>query len=179
MPRTIPHPVYKKGSARRSVAPMGASASVHPDPVAVEPGGEESIWIKIRNTGEIVDDFVFEILGEPAEWAELEPQSLPLFPGAEGELRLTFRPPRHPITRAGSLPFGVKISSKENSADAIVEEGVLTVAPFVDTAADLMPRTSHGRFGGKHELAFDNRGNVPLEGVLAAGDPDGRLRFSF
>ena len=116
------------------------------------------------------------MLGDAAGWAELDPPTLPLFPGAEGELKLTFRPPRNATTPSGLIPFGLKISSKERPDDAVVEEGALAVAPFTETAAELTPRTSHGRFGGKHELAFDNRGNVPINGVLAANDPDDLLQ---
>jgi hypothetical protein len=158
---------------------MAASASALPRSLKTEPGAEESCWVQIQNTGEVVDEFVFEVLGDSAPWAEVDPPKLSLYPGTEGELKLTFRPPRVATTPSGVIPFGLKISSKENPEDAVVEEGALVVAPFTDTAVELTPRTSHGRFAGKHELAFDNRGNVPLDGALAAGDPDDLLRFSF
>jgi hypothetical protein len=158
---------------------MGASASALPVSLAVEPGAEQSCWIQIRNTGKIVDEFVFEILGEAARWAELDPPAISLFPGAEGELKVTFRAPRVPTTPAGMLPFGLKVTSKQNPADSVVEEGALAIAPFEETNAELTPRTSRGRLVGKHELAFDNRGNIPVNTQIEGIDPDDLLTFAF
>jgi hypothetical protein len=158
---------------------MSVSASVLPSSLAVEPGGEQSCWIQIRNTGEIVDEFVFEVLGDARDWAELDPPKLSLFPAAEGELKLTFRPPRRSTTPAGLVPFGLKVTSKQNPADTLVEEGKVAVAPFYDTGAELTPRTSHGRLMGRHELAFDNRGNTVVNGALEGFDPDNALTFAF
>ena len=158
---------------------MSVSTSVLPPSLAVEPGGEQSCWIQIRNTGEIVDEFVFEVLGDARDWVELEPAKLSLFPAAEGELKLTFRPPRRSSTHAGLVPFGLKITSKQNPEDTLVREGALAVAPFHDTGAELTPRTSHGRLLGRHELAFDNRGNTVVNGALEGFDPDNALTFAF
>jgi hypothetical protein len=158
---------------------MGASATIQPGPLTVEPGREQSIWIQVRNRGETVDNYVFEILGEPAKWVSVEPEALPLFPGAEGELKLTFRPPRLPSTAAGIVPFGIKISSKENPDDSTVEESSLEIAAFSDTAAELTPRTSHGRLSAKHDLAFDNRGNTTVNTDIEGWDADDLLTFSF
>jgi hypothetical protein len=150
-----------------------------PESLAVEPGGEASWTLTIRNTGSVVDQFVFEALGDAEPWTELEPPTLSLFPDAEGELRLTFKPPRGSIPLAGVVPFAVRISSHEDADGTLVREGKLDVAPFVDDFAELVPRTCHGRFGGKQELAFDNRGNAAVNASLSGGDADGRLRFSF
>jgi hypothetical protein len=158
---------------------MSASASLPTEPLAVDPGGEQSCWIKIRNTGEIVDEFVFEVLGAAAEWTELDAPSLSLFPGEEKELKVTFRPPRRSTTPAGTVPFGLKVASRKDPDDAVVEEGLLEVAPFEQTAAELTPRTSRGRFRGKHELAFDNRGNAAVNAKLEGTDADDLLTFRF
>jgi hypothetical protein len=58
-----------------------------------------------------------------------------------------------------------------------VEEGALDVAPFLAPAAELVPRTSHGSRSARHELAIDNRGNVPMDAALEGIDPDRLLRF--
>src|SRR3954447_17581197 len=86
---------------------MSASATIPATPLLVQPGGEVSVFIQVRNTGEIVDQYVFEVLGEAAQWAHIEPTELSLFPDAEGEIKLTFKPPRDAATAAGSIPFGL------------------------------------------------------------------------
>jgi hypothetical protein len=158
---------------------MSASATIPATPLLVQPGGEVSVFIQVRNTGEIVDQYVFEVLGEAAQWASIEPAELSLFPDAEGEIKLTFRPPRDAATAAGSIPFGLKVVSKEHPDDSTVAEGVLEVGLFTDSGAELLPRTSRGRLAGKHELAFDNRGNARINAALTAADPDNKLRFRF
>src|SRR5471032_2678566 len=112
---------------------MSASATIPATPLVAQPGGEVSVFVQIRNTGEIVDQYTFEVLGDAAKWAELEPGELSLFPDAEGEIKLTFRPPRDAATAAGTVPFGLKVVSKENPADSSVAEGVLEVGLFLDS----------------------------------------------
>src|SRR4051794_6673896 len=102
---------------------MAATASALPDSLAAEPGAEQSCWIQIQNAGGVVDEFVFEVLGDAAGWIELDPPALSLLPGTEGELKLTFRPPRLSTTPSGAIPYGIRISSKENPDDTVVEEG--------------------------------------------------------
>jgi hypothetical protein len=40
-----------------------------------------------------------------------------------------------------------------------------------EVTADLVPRSSRGSTGATHDLAIDNRGNVPLNAVLSASTP--------
>jgi hypothetical protein len=54
---------------------------------------------------------------------------------------------------------------------------VLSVAPFSDTFAELVPRSSRGSRGATHELAVDNRGNARLNASITAADPDQLLGF--
>jgi hypothetical protein len=157
---------------------MGATTSVLPDSLAVEPGHETSCSVTIRNNGDVVDEFDLEVLGDAGRWAELEPAKLSLYPGAEHEVKLTFRPPRAPSTTAGLMPFGLRVRSQEDPDSSFVAEGSLDVAAFEAVGAELFPRNSHGRLGGTHELAFDNRGNARVDAVVEAGDPDGLLSFS-
>jgi hypothetical protein len=114
---------------------MSASATIPPTPLQVEPGSEVSVFVQVRNTGEIVDQYTFEVLGEAAEWARLDPPELSLFPGAEGEIKVSFNPPREATTQSGEIPFGLKIVSKEDPEDSVVEEGLLEVGTYADLGA--------------------------------------------
>lgn len=156
---------------------MTAIATITNAPLPVEPGGEATYELTVRNTGTVVDAFTLEPLGEAAPWTVVEPVELPLFPGAEGTVTLRFRPPRLASTRAGEVPWAVRITSRENPSATWVEEGVLLVAPFTEVAAELAPQTSRarGRGAGKHQLAIDNRGNTPVAVRLFGGDDDGHV----
>ena len=158
---------------------MGSIAAISENTVAIEPGGEGSAVVRVRNLGTVVDQFEFEALGDAAGWTIFEPPSLSLFPDAEGSARIFFRPPRTPDVRAGALPVGVRISSREDPQHPTVEELTVDIGRFADAFAELVPRTTRGRRKGSHTLAVDNRGNDRLEANLTAMDPDDRLRFVF
>jgi hypothetical protein len=151
---------------------MGASASLSAPALTVDPGGEAVSEVKVRNTGGVVDQFVVDVLGDAAPFARVEPNILNLFPGAEGTATIRFQPPKAPKTPAGTVPFGVRVWSKEDPEGSTVQEGQLEVGSFVDTSAELLPRTSRGRRKGRHELAVDNRGNTPLNAGVSVVDPD-------
>ncbi|HKF74758.1 MAG TPA: hypothetical protein VKF59_01330 [Candidatus Dormibacteraeota bacterium] len=158
---------------------MGASVSLSAGLIDVDPGGEAAVELRVQNRGQVVDQFALEVLGAAAEWATVEPATLNLFPGKEEKARIRFRPPRASGTPAGEVPFGVRVRSREDPAGGAVEEGTLLVGAFRQTEAELVPRSSRGRFGARHELALDNRGNVRMRALLAGQDPSNRLRFRF
>lgn len=145
----------------------------------VEPGGRVAVGVKITNTGQVVDEFTVGVVGDAGPWASIEPPVVSLFPGAQGEVTVTFAPPRSAEVAAGEVPFGVRVASKEDVAGSTVEEGTLAVAAFEDVTVELVPRTSHGRRGAKASFRVDNRGNAPLLAQMAASDPDANLRFGF
>ncbi|EWM17599.1 LOW QUALITY PROTEIN: LigA protein, partial [Kutzneria sp. 744] len=89
-------------------------------------------------------------------------------------------PRRAAPTRApGRRRFGVRVKSREDPEGSVVDEGVITVAAFMELRAEVTPRTSHGRMNGRHELVIDNLGNAPAEVELIATDTEERLSFRF
>lgn len=156
---------------------MGASVTLSAPVTQVEPGGEAAIEARVRNTGSVVDEFSIGILGDAAAWTVAEPPTLSLFPGAEETARIVFRPPRSASIAAGTLPFGVRTTSREDPEGASVEEGNVEVLPFYEPFAELVPRTSRGSRGATHDVAIDNRGNTSLNAELEALDEDRLLRF--
>ncbi|MFB8228805.1 hypothetical protein [Cellulosimicrobium sp. NPDC055967] len=90
---------------------------------------------------------------------------------------MTFRPPRTADVPAGQLDFGIRVVPLEHPDEAVVPEGVVEVLPFLDTTAELVPRTTHGRRSGRHQVAVDNRGNAPVTVLLACADGTDELTF--
>ena len=165
------------GDPPATLGRVGASITLATPAVAVEPGHEAAVEFRVRNGGSVVDEFTLDVLGDAASWAAVEPPTISLFPGAEEGGRVVFRPPRASTTPAGPIPFGVRARSREDPAGSSVEEGTLQVAPFSESFAELVPRTSRGSVGGTHELAVDNRGNVRLNADVEASDADRQLSF--
>ncbi len=156
---------------------MGAIAVLGTRSIAVAPGAQASVEIKVRNNGTVVDQFSVQVLGDAAAWSTSEPPVISLFPGAEQTARVTFKPPRSPGVPAGPMPFGVRVASQEDPAGSVVEEGQLQVGAYSETSAELAPRTSRGRTGATHDLAIDNRGNTILNASVTGLDPDRTLAY--
>ena len=157
---------------------MPATIELASSSLSVGPGSSVGTTIRIRNTGRIVDEFALAPVGEFAAWMTVAPASLPLFPDASGEVRVTFQPPRASTPGAGSYPFAVRVRSREDAAFSYVAEGRVQVQPLLEVSARMTPRTSSGgRLSrtGSHRVEIDNAGNVPATVDLSGGDPDERL----
>jgi hypothetical protein len=141
----------------------------------IVPGTEAILDVVVRNSGRVVDEFTIHVLGEAAGWAEVGPAQIRLMPGEEAIAQVVFRPPRVSSTAPRTIPIGIHVESREDGTGGIVEEGTLTVAPFSETAAELIPTTSHGRRRAVHELALDNRGNVGVSADARLLGADGEL----
>jgi hypothetical protein len=146
--------------------------------LSVEPGGEVTLGLRLRNQSSVVDELELEVLGAAAGWATVEPPKLSLFPGTDGRAIVRFRPPRSSRLAAGSLPVGVRAVSTIEARRAAVEECQLEVGPFRDVAAELRPQSSRGRLKGRHELRLRNSGNVSAGVALDATELDGNCRVA-
>ena len=118
-------------------------------PGALAPGAEPvTIQVQVHNTGDIVQAYDLEALGQLAPHVHIDPPVLRLYPGTAGTANVTVVLPRSSEVPAGEYPFGVKVTPTETPAEAVTQENVLTVLPFRDTTAELIPRTTRGRGGG-------------------------------
>lgn len=157
----------------------GVALSMDPTDLRVEPGGEASREVRVRNTGQVVDQFALRVTGEPAAWAILEPASLNLYPEGEPEaVRVRFLPPRSSAIASKRMPFMVEAVSQEDPRTAAVAQGALDVAPYYDFFGQLVPHMTRGRFATQHELVLHNRGNTAINASLEAADPNKALAFT-
>lgn len=157
---------------------MTTTAKLDSARVELSPGTEAVVPLQIRNTGDVVEGYRIEVLGVPAAWTTVEPAVIEgLYPGTTTTATVRFAPPRSAAVPAGTLDFGIRVVPFEHVDETVVPEGVVEVLPFLDTTAELLPRTTHGRNGGRHRVALDNRGNVPVTVSLTAADDKGALDF--
>jgi hypothetical protein len=156
---------------------MGAITSLEHRSLAVQPGGEASCAVLVRNTGTVVDQFTVDVLGDAQAWARVDPAVVNLLPDEESAVVILFRPPRSAEPPAGPVPFGVRVTSREDRAGTVVEEGTLRIEPFTDVRIELVPRRPRGRRQARCEVAVDNLGNHPVTLGVDAVDPDENLRF--
>ncbi|MEU3612824.1 hydrolase [Streptomyces sp. NPDC006872] len=156
---------------------MSLWTSLEPSSVTVDPGSRATVRLRVRNTGDVVDEYRFEPVGSAAPWTTVEPPTLRLFPGTTGTVELTFAPPRTPDATAGPNPFAVRITPTEHPEAVTVPEGNLTITPFTEVRAELVPPTVKGRFRGRPRLAIDNIGNTKLTASLSGSDNGDRLSY--
>ncbi|MFB4196331.1 ricin-type beta-trefoil lectin domain protein [Streptomyces carpaticus] len=133
--------------------------------------------LRLRNTGDVVDEYRFEPVGEVAPWTTVEPETLRLYPGTTGTVELTFAPPRSPDAAAGPTPYAVRITPTEHPEAVVVPEGNVTVLPFTEVRAELVPPVVKGRLRGRSRLAVDNLGNAPLTASLTGSDSGDQLGY--
>ncbi|WP_329455850.1 RICIN domain-containing protein [Streptomyces sp. NBC_01497] len=156
---------------------MSPWTSLEPPSTTVDPGGSTRVRLRVRNTGDVVDEYRFVPVGDLSPWTTVEPQSIRLYPGTTGTVELAFAPPRTPDAAAGPHPYGVQIIPSEYPEATTVSEGNVTVTPFTEVRAELVPQTVKGRFRGRPRLAVDNLGNVKLTASVGGSDNGDQLAY--
>ncbi|NJA57295.1 hydrolase, partial [Streptomyces sp. NEAU-H3] len=149
---------------------MSLWTSLEPASATVEPGSSTRVRLRVRNTGDVVDEYRFEPVGDLAPWTGAGRAVLRLGPGTTGTVELTFSPPRTPDATAGPNPYAVRITPTEHPDAVTVPEGNLTILPFTEMCAELVPTTVAGRFRGRPRLAVDNLGNTKLTTSMSGED---------
>ncbi|MFJ3977796.1 hypothetical protein [Streptomyces sp. NPDC090021] len=158
---------------------MGVIASLEEPDGPVEPGTESVRLLKLHNTGHVVDTFVLDVLGEAAGWITVRPEAVNVFPGQDETAEVVFTPPRESGVGCGPKSFAVRVVSMEDTAGSTVQESTIEVAPFTETACELVPRTVRGRRTARTRLAVDNFGNGPVSVELSGRDEDSAVEFRF
>ncbi|MFI5806701.1 RICIN domain-containing protein [Streptomyces sp. NPDC051561] len=156
---------------------MSLWTSLEPLSATVDPGSTARAQLRVRNTGDVVDEYRFEPVGQLAPWIRVEPQTLRLYPGTTGTVDLTFEPPRTPDATAGPNPYAVRVTPTEHPESVTVQEGNLTLTPFSEIRAEIVPPTVKGRFRGRPRLAVDNLGNVKLTASIGGSDNGDHLSY--
>ncbi|MBY8867650.1 peptidoglycan-binding domain-containing protein [Streptomyces sennicomposti] len=156
---------------------MSLWTSLEPASATVDPGSSTRVRLRLRNTGDVVDEYRFEPVGDIAPWTTVEPQTLRLYPGTTGTVELTFAPPRTPDATAGPNPYAVRITPTEHPEAVTVPEGNLTITPFTEVRAELVPPTVKGRFRGRPRLAVDNLGNTKVTASVSGSDNGDQLSY--
>ncbi|MFI8106546.1 hypothetical protein [Streptomyces sp. NPDC086023] len=156
---------------------MTTSAHLDASPTSVLPGEEARIPLEIRNSGNVVEAYGFEVLGPAARWSVVEPASISLYPDTAGQVELVVRPPRDTTVPPGELTYGVRVLPREQPQHQTVPEGVLHIRPYADFGAELSPRMGTGRGGATFQAAIDNRGNYPVSVALSGKDAGELLKF--
>jgi beta-lactam-binding protein with PASTA domain len=146
----------------------------------VEPGGEWTTTVRVRNTGRIVERVDLRCEGLPPSWVTFEPQQVNL--ESSGELsrtavKMRVRPPRSADTTTGWMSFSVYAWSVSEPSVRVEQRGRLVVGAFAQTSTTIDPLTSESRRGATFTIAVRNDGNAPVDASIVTDDPNNKLRF--
>lgn len=157
---------------------MTTFTTLEPTSAAVDPGSSATATLRLRNDGDTVEEYRLSVVGDPAKWTRIAPDTLRLYPGDEGSAEVVFTPPRSADTTAGTARFGVFVQPRESPELSNVAEGTLTVSVFGEMRAELLPVTVRGRLSGRPRVAVDNLGNSPLPAGISGQDDEDVLTFT-
>jgi hypothetical protein len=144
----------------------------------VRPGDTVRTTATVRNTSDLVEQYVFDVLGPTTAWAEVIPPSISVVRRGESTVQVLFRPPVGPSTPSGTVPFALRCASRENPDSVAVAEGDLAVGAIHEIVASLTPAVSRGRWAGRWTARFENRGTAPARLRLSASDERRTLGFA-
>ncbi|MEV8442192.1 hydrolytic protein [Actinosynnema sp. NPDC051121] len=146
--------------------------------VVVTPGSEASTKLTVRNDGDIVEAYEFEVVGECAPWTSVEPARLSLYPGTSEQVTVVLRPPRSSEVRAGEVPLGVRVLPAERPDTAVVSETTVVVEPFFQQHAELVPERRRAWRSARFHVEVRDDGNTPIAVGLVAAEADDQLRVT-
>ncbi|WP_134766689.1 carboxypeptidase-like regulatory domain-containing protein [Nocardioides sp. 1609] len=143
-----------------------------------DPGTTLEIPVDVVNTSDLIDGVTARLIGLPDAETRIEPQLLPLFPGAEGRLVMHVDVPRS--LTAGSHPVTVEVVSHGSGAPTQHLDLDLSVAAHPALRLHRTPQLIRARRSGRFLLDVENTGNTALDVTLASSLEDGRstARFS-
>ncbi len=155
----------------------GVRVTIEPAELTVDPGGEVTTTVTVRNLGTRVEEFRLMPGGLAAPFASISPTTLSIYPEDEQRAEARFAPVRGPQSPAGVAPFEIVARSAIHGDVIDVARGQVTVTPFAELSAVLRPEVSRGSRPGRHRVSVTNGGNTPVNAQLDFRDQDGELTF--
>jgi Fibronectin type III domain len=148
------------------------------DSIAVGPGEQARLPVRIRNQSRRVESYRVDVVGAAGAFARVEPSTVSVLPGREAELSVMFTPPGGANAPSGTVPFAVRATSEVESRYSAVAEGTLELAGVAGLQMWAANNAASGRWSGRYQLEFANQGNAGARIAVNARDPSAALRVS-
>lgn len=150
------------------------------DRIDAAPGDARTVVVTVRNTSDIVEHYIVEVLGLPAGGtAATDPAVTKLRPGEEATVTVRLAVPANPPAPAGRYTLGMLVRSKYRGAVSRCEELPLTLAATEDVSVRVEPEVATGGRSARYTVRVSNGGNVPVRLGLAVSDPERRVAGTF
>ncbi len=141
-----------------------------------DPGQVVEFLVDVVNTSELIDGVSATLIGLPDATVSAEPQMLPLFPDAQGQVRMRVQVPT--TIPAGIHPFSVELLSHAGNGTHHVDlELSVAARPDVELRAD--PKLVRARRSAQFVVEVENTGNTALDIQLRGEREDRRTTVTF
>lgn len=158
--------------------PLRVTVSI--DRVDASPGDRFTFDVDIRNTSDIVEHYVIEMLGLPAgTTARIEPDVAKLRPGESASTTVSIAVPEQSPAAAGLYTLGVLVHSRYRPEVSRCEEFPMTLAAVEDLSVRVEPEVATGGRSARYTVQVTNGGNLPVRLALNASDPERRVASAF
>ena len=148
------------------------------DRIAVGPGEQARLPVRVRNQSRRVESYRVDVVGAAATFARVEPATVSVLPGREAELSVLFNPPGGATAPSGTVPFAVRATSEVEAAYSAAAEGSLELAGVTGLQMWAANNEASGRWSGGYVLEFANQGNAPTRLAVSGRDPAAALKVS-
>lgn len=146
--------------------------------LAVAPGEQTEIGVRVLNRGRRVESYRIDVVGDVAAFATVRPDTISVLPGREEQVQVTFSSPSGPSARPGSYRFGVRAVSAVDPTSSALAEAMLELGGASGVRAWLGTSSTGGRWSGHADLHLENLGNKNVRLAVTAHDPTGDLRVN-
>lgn len=136
-----------------------------------------AVTLTLSNRSQVVDQFDLSVEGGEADWYEIAPARVSLFPGESATVTLRVHPPRRESVLAGQYNLVVRATSRDDASLAAAGI-VLTITPSGGFRLEMVKARDTGR-QGTFSLRAVNLSDAPLVLNLSAQDPETALVFYF
>jgi len=153
---------------------------VTPDRADTGPGEALAVEVSVRNTSDVVEHYGIELLGLPEHTAaRVEPDVIKLRPGEAGTAAVRITLGADPPATAGLYTVGVLVRSRYRDEISRCEELAINVAVVQQIGLRVDPEVATGKRSAKYRVQVYNASNVPVRLMLAATDPERRVKARF
>lgn len=154
------------------------TVQVNPASLKLRPGSSASFSVGIHNTGSIVEHYVVDLLGLPAEGMARAPaEPTKLRPRESGEVGVTVALPENSAVRAGTYRIGVRVRSTVRAEVSRIAELAVEVEPVTGVEVSVYPEVIEGAGHGVFTITARNTGNSHCQLSLDVRDERGKARI--
>ncbi|MCW6006176.1 hypothetical protein K1W54_16535 [Micromonospora sp. CPCC 205371] len=158
--------------------PLRVTVSI--ERIDAAPGDSFNFDVTVRNTSDIVEHYVVELLGLPAgATSRAEPDVAKLRPGESATAAVQLSIPVQAPAAAGLYTLGVLVRSKYREEVSRCEELPLALAAVDDVTVRVEPEVATGGRSARYTVQVTNGGNFGARVALGMSDPEQRVSATF